>query len=138
MSITHEPFALAEPTEALSRYLPHEIVLDRDECTPPAPLNELIRQAIARVQRKIEQTKEQLKDTEVVHSALGDKIKVTATLGRRVIRIEIDPEFLKSEGAELALDGACVAINGALEAADKQMEEELAKITGGVKIPGVV
>jgi DNA-binding protein YbaB len=100
-------------------------------------MNELMRQA-ARVQRKIEQTKEQLKDTELVHSALGDKIKVTVTLGRRVVRIEVDPEFMKSEGSELALDGACAAINGALELADKRMEEELAKITGGVKIPGVV
>jgi DNA-binding YbaB/EbfC family protein len=100
-------------------------------------MNELMRQA-ARMQRKIEQAKESLKDKEVTASAVGDKVKATVTLGRKVSRIEIDPEFLKSEGAEMALDGACAAVNAAIELADKTMEAELEKITGGVKIPGVV
>lgn len=100
-------------------------------------MNELMRQA-ARMQRKIEQAKEQLKDKEVVASAVGDKVKATVTYGRKVVRIDIDPEFLKSEGAELALDGACAAINSALEQADKAMEAELEKITGGAKLPGLV
>ncbi|MDB4996702.1 MAG: hypothetical protein JWM74_4134 [Myxococcaceae bacterium] len=100
-------------------------------------MNELMRQA-ARMQRKIEQAKETLKDKEVTASAVGDKVKATVTLGRKVSRIEIDPEFLKSEGTEMALDGACAAINAAIELADKTMETELEKITGGVKIPGVV
>ena len=100
-------------------------------------MNELMRQA-ARMQRKIEQAKETLKDKEVTASAVGDKVKATVTLGRKLSRIEIDPEFLKSEGTEMALDGACAAINAAIELADKTMEAELEKITGGVKIPGVV
>lgn len=96
-----------------------------------------MRQA-ARLQRKVEQTKEQLKDTEVTASSVGDKVKATATYGRKVVRVEIDPEFLKSEGLEMALDGVCAAVNSALEQADKAMEAELEKITGGVKIPGLV
>jgi len=100
-------------------------------------MNELMRQA-ARMQRKIEQTKDQLKDTEVTSSSVGDKVKATVTYGRKVVRIEIDPEFLASEGADMALDGACAAINAALEQADKAMEAELEKITGGVKLPGLV
>lgn len=100
-------------------------------------MNELMRQA-ARMQRKIELAKATLKDKELTASAVGDKVKVTVTLGRKVTRIDIDPEFLKSEGIELALDGACAAVNSALEQADKEMEAELEKVTGGVKIPGVV
>ena len=100
-------------------------------------MNELMRQA-ARMQRKIELAKATLKDKELTASAVGDKVKVTVTLGRKVTRIDIDPEFLKSEGIELALDGACAAVNTALEQADKEMEAELEKVTGGVKIPGVV
>ena len=100
-------------------------------------MNELMRQA-ARMQRKIEQTKKECGDREVSAGAVGDKVKATVTLGRKVSRIEIDPEFLKSEGIELALDGACAAINTALEQADKDMEVELAKITGGVKMPGMI
>ena len=100
-------------------------------------MNELMRQA-ARMQRKIEQTKKEFEAKELVATAVGDKVKVTVTYGRKVSRIEIDPEFLKSEGLELALDGVCAAINSGIEQADKAMEAEVEKVTGGVKIPGVV
>jgi len=90
------------------------------------------------MQRKIDQTKEQLKDKEVAASAVGDKVKATVTYGRKVVRLEIDPEFLASEGLEMALDGACAALNAAMEQADKAMEAELEKVTGGVKLPGLV
>jgi nucleoid-associated protein EbfC len=99
-------------------------------------MNELMRQA-ARMQRKIEQTKNELKDKEVTATAVGDKVKATVTYGRKVSRIELDPEFLASEGLELALDGVAAAVNAGLEQAEKAMEAELEKVTGGVKIPGV-
>jgi DNA-binding YbaB/EbfC family protein len=100
-------------------------------------MNELMRQA-ARMQRKIEQAKETLKDKELVAESAGGKVKVTVAYGRQVKRIDIDPEFLKSEGVELALDSVCAALNQGLEQADKAMEAELEKVTGGVKIPGLV
>ena len=99
-------------------------------------MNELMRQA-ARMQRKIEQIKKECGDKEVSASAVADKVKATVTLAGTVSRIEIDPEFLRTEGIELALDSACAAINTALEQAEKAMEAELAKVTGGVKIPGM-
>lgn len=99
-------------------------------------MSELMRQA-ARMQRKIEQAKTEAKDKELSASAVGDKVKVTVTLGRKVSRIEVDPEFAKTEGLELALDGVCAALNQALEQADKAMEAEVEKVTGGVKLPGI-
>jgi nucleoid-associated protein EbfC len=100
-------------------------------------MNELMRQA-ARMQRKIEQAKDGLKDRELTVEGLGGKVKVVVTLGRAVKHIEIDKETLKSEDTELVLDGVCAAVNQAIEQADKQMEAELEKITGGVKIPGML
>jgi DNA-binding protein YbaB len=100
-------------------------------------MNELMRQA-ARMQRKLDQTKTDLKDRELTTETLGGKIKATVTLGRQVKKIDVDAEFLKSEGVEMAMDGVCAAINQALEQADKAMEAELEKVTGGVKIPGMV
>ena len=99
-------------------------------------MNELMRQA-ARMQRKIEQAKGELKDKELTVDGLGGKVKVTVTLGRAVKRIAIDPETLKGEDTDLVLDGVCAALTQAIEQADKQMEAELEKITGGVKIPGM-
>jgi len=100
-------------------------------------MNELMRQA-ARMQRKIDQAKTELKDKELTIEGLGGKVKVVVTLGRSVKHIEVDAETLKSEGIEMVLDGVCAAINQGIEQADKQMEAELEKVTGGVKIPGMV
>jgi DNA-binding YbaB/EbfC family protein len=100
-------------------------------------MNELMRQA-ARMQRKIDQAKSELKERELTIDGLGGKVKVTVTLGRSVKRIDIDKATLQSEDMDLVLDGVCAALNQGLEQADKQMEAELDKVTGGVKIPGVV
>ena len=99
-------------------------------------MNELVRQA-ARMQRKIDDVKKGIKDKEVPGSAAGDKVVATATCEGKLKSIRIDPEFLASEGIEMALDAAVVAANAALEAADKLVEGEIAKVTGGMKIPGM-
>jgi hypothetical protein len=100
-------------------------------------MNELMRQA-ARMQRRIDQAKTELKERELVVESLGGKVKVVVTLGRNVKRIDIDKETLKEEDVDLVLDGVCAALTQAIEQADKKMEAELDKITGGVKIPGMV
>jgi DNA-binding YbaB/EbfC family protein len=99
-------------------------------------MNELMRQA-ARMQRKIDQAKESIKERELAVEGLGGKIKVVVTLGRSVKRIEVDKATLSTEDVDLVMDGVCAAINQAIEQADKQMEAELEKVTGGVKIPGM-
>lgn len=96
-----------------------------------------MRQA-ARMQRKIDQAKGELNDRELTVEGLGGKVKVVVTLGRNVKRIQIDRELLQAEDIDLVLDGVCAAINQGIEQADKQMETELDRVTGGVKIPGVV
>jgi DNA-binding YbaB/EbfC family protein len=100
-------------------------------------MNELMRQA-ARMQRRIDEAKASLKDRELIVEGLGGKVKVTVTLGRSVKRIDVDKEALLAEDADLVLDAVCAALNQAIEQADKQMEAELEKVTGGVKIPGMV
>jgi nucleoid-associated protein EbfC len=99
-------------------------------------MSELARQA-ARMQRKIDQIKTDLKDREVTGAAAGEKIAVAVTCEGKIRRISIDPEFLAAEGLEMALDAVVAALNGALEAADKLVDAEMKKVTGGVKIPGM-
>lgn len=99
-------------------------------------MNELVRQA-ARIQRKVEERRKEIGDKEIVATSVGDRIKATVTYEGRLTKVEIDPELLKEEGLELTLDGVIAAINAGLEQADKAMEAELEKITGGVKIPGL-
>lgn len=99
-------------------------------------MNELVRQA-ARMQRKIDQVREGLKDREVTADAAGEKVKVIATCEGKVSRIEVDPEFWQSEDRDLVLDAIAAAANGALKAADELVEQEVAKVTGGIKLPGL-
>ncbi len=42
---------------------------------------------------------------------------------------------MQTEDIDLVLDGVCAAINQGIEQADKQMEAELEKVTGGVEDP---
>lgn len=99
-------------------------------------MNELVRQA-SRMQRKIDDAKKGIKDKEVSGTAAGDKVTVVVTCEGKMRSIAIDPEFLASEGLEMALDAVVAASNSALEAADKLVETEINKVTGGVKIPGM-
>src|SRR5258706_8425092 len=92
-------------------------------------MNELMRQA-ARLQRKIEQTKTDCKDKEVIAGAVGDKVKATVTYAGKVSRIEVDKAFLDSEGLDMTLDSIVIAINAGIEQADKAMEAEIEKATG--------
>ncbi len=99
-------------------------------------MNEIVRQA-ARMQRKIEQARAEIKDQEVSFAAAGDKVRAVVTCERKVKRLEVDAAFWQAEGAELALDALAAAVNGALEAADKKVDEHLSKVTGGAKVPGL-
>jgi hypothetical protein len=99
-------------------------------------MNELVRQA-ARMQRKIDDVKKGLKDKEVSATSAGDKVTVVVTCEGKLRSIKIDPEFLAAEGIDMALDAAVIAANSALEAADKLVDAEINKVTGGMKIPGM-
>jgi nucleoid-associated protein EbfC len=99
-------------------------------------MNELVRQA-ARMQRKIDDVKKGLKDREVTGASAGDKVSVAVSCEGRLRKITIDPEFLAAEGIEMALDAVVAASNTALQDADKLVEAEIAKVTGGMKIPGM-
>ncbi|KYF83976.1 hypothetical protein BE11_00220 [Sorangium cellulosum] len=99
-------------------------------------MNELVRQA-ARMQRKIDQVKGELKDREVSATAAGDKVSVVVSCEGKLRRIDVDPAFLASEGLGMALDAIVAATNSALDTADKLVESEIAKVTGGVKLPGM-
>ncbi len=98
-------------------------------------MNEIMRQA-ARMQRKIDEAKARLADLETTGTALGDKVKVTVTYGRKLSRVEVDPAFLAEEGLDIVLDGICAAANAGLAEADRAVDAEIAKITGGAKLPG--
>lgn len=102
----------------------------------PGGMNELMRQA-ARLRRKMDQVREGLKEQELSASSAGGKISVTVTCEGKLRSIAVEPEFLAAEGLDLVLDGVVAAANSALAAAEAHVDAEMAKVTGGIQIPGI-
>src|SRR5262245_7579603 len=100
-------------------------------------MGELMRQA-SRLQRKVETRKQELKDEKVEASAGNDKVKVVVTGGGELVSVAIDPELLKQEDLAMVQDLIVAATNAALQKSQQMVEAEIEKVTGGIKIPGLV
>jgi len=99
-------------------------------------MNELMRQA-SRMQRKIEQRREELKTETFEATAGNDRVKVVVNGGLDVVSITIDPKAIEEEGLDFVQDFVVAATNAALANARTGVDKELEKVTGGLKIPGL-
>lgn len=99
-------------------------------------MSELMRQA-SRLQRKIEQRKQELKSETVEASAGNDQVKAVVNGGRELVSITIAPELLKTEDLTMVQDLIVAAVNAANEKAAKLVDAELEKVAGGLRIPGL-
>lgn len=100
-------------------------------------MSELMRQA-SRLQRKIEARKQELKTETVEASAGNDQVKVVVNGARELVSITIAPELLKSEDLSMTQDLLVAAVNAGLTKSQEMVDKELEKVTGGLKIPGLV
>jgi nucleoid-associated protein EbfC len=99
-------------------------------------MSELMRQA-SRLQRKIEKRKVELQ-TEVFEASAGnDQVKVKVNGAKELVAIEIAPELLQGEDLSMVQDLVVAAVNAGMKKAGELVDEELEKVTGGLKIPGL-
>jgi len=103
---------------------------------PGIDINFFIRQA-NKLTEKIEKRKVELAD-EVITGSAAELVTVTASgNGESIKTIKVDPKAV--EGGDLAMleDMLVAAVNQALSSAISHRNAELAKVSGGVKIPGI-
>lgn len=100
-------------------------------------MSELMRQA-SRMQRKIEQRKQELKAETVEAGAGNDQVMVTANGGFELVRVTIHADLLKAESIEMVQDLVVAAANAALKKAHDMVDAELEKVTKGIKMPGIL
>lgn len=100
-------------------------------------MGELMRQA-SRLQRKVERRKEELKTETVEASSGNDQVKVVANGGGEIVSVSIDPALLQKEELGMVQDLLVAASNAALKKSQALVETEIEKVTGGIKIPGLV
>ncbi len=99
-------------------------------------LGNLMKQA-QKVQEKLLQVQEELAHKTVEATSGGGMVTVIANGKNEVVSVKIDAEVVNPEDVEMLEDLVLAAVNEALRKAQEMMQEEMGKVTGGIKIPGL-
>ncbi len=101
-----------------------------------AGLNKILKQA-QKMQQELARVQEELKDKTVEVTAGGGAIKVVASCDMSIKSIEIKPDVIDPEDVDMLQDLIISGVNQALEKAQEEHQEQMAKITGGLGLPGM-
>ncbi len=96
-------------------------------------LQQLARQA-QKMQDDMAKATEELNAKEYMATAGGNAVKVTVTGELEVKSIEIEPEVVDPDDVEMLSDLIMAAVNEALRTANKDKEETMEKISGGLNL----
>jgi hypothetical protein len=100
------------------------------------PLGNIMKQA-QELQERLAQIQEQAATQTVEASAGGGMVTAVVSGRLEVVSLRIDPEVLKSSDIEMLQDLVMAAINQGIRNAQAMVAEEMKKVTGGLKIPGL-
>ena len=89
------------------------------------------------LQAKMMRMQEEVGNRTVESSAGGGMVKVTANGRLQIISVAIEPEVVDAEDVEMLQDLVLAAVNDAIAKAQQMMADEMGKLTGGLKIPGM-
>ena len=90
-----------------------------------------------RLQREMERMQEVIGKRTVEATAVGGMVTVQANGKQELIAIKIDPEVINKDDAQMLEDLVLAACNEALRKSRELVQQELGKLTGGLKIPGL-
>ncbi|MGE5577680.1 MAG: YbaB/EbfC family nucleoid-associated protein [Syntrophothermus sp.] len=92
---------------------------------------------VQKMQADMARVQEELKDKTVEAAAGGGAVKVVANGHLQISSVTIAPEAVDPEDVEMLQDLVLAAVNEALRKAQEMAAAEMAKITGGMNIPGL-
>lgn len=98
--------------------------------------NAMMRQ-VQKMQDAIREKQAELEAKKYTGTASGEMVTVTMTGKHEVTAVQIKPEAVDPEDIEMLEDLVAAAVNSAVAAVDKEADEEMAKMTGGMNIPGL-
>ena len=98
--------------------------------------NAMMRQ-VQKMQENIRAKQEELEAKEYTGTASGEMVSVTMNGKHEVVAVSIKPEAVDPEDIEMLEDLIAAAVNSAVSAVDRDSEEEMSKLTGGLNIPGL-
>ena len=96
----------------------------------------LMREA-QRLQQQMAAVQEEVAQKKVQATAGGGMVTVEANGKQEIVSIKIDPEVINKDDAQMLEDLVLAASNEALRKARELVQQELGKLSGGLKIPGL-
>ena len=89
------------------------------------------------MQTQMAQAQAELKETTLEATAGGGAVRVVITGAQEVRAVEIDPSAIDPNEAEMLQDLVMTAVNEAIGRSKELERERMAKIAGGMGLPGV-
>lgn len=99
-------------------------------------MGSLLKQA-QRMQRELARLKETLRERIVEESSGGGAVKATANASGELLAVKIDPQVVDPKEVSMLEDLVLAAVSAALKKAEALHQEEIARITGGLNLPGL-
>ncbi|EPR34940.1 UPF0133 protein ybaB [Alkalidesulfovibrio alkalitolerans DSM 16529] len=100
-------------------------------------MNDLVRQA-QMMQKKMADLQKELAERTVEAQSGGGMVSVTANCSGEIVAIRIDKSVVDPQDVEMLQDLVLAAIKEAIKQANELREAEMTKITGGIKLPGIL
>ena len=101
-----------------------------------ANMNDMMKQA-QQMQTRLLRAKEEAANKTVEASAGGNMVTVVVNGRPEVVSLRIDPAVVSTEDTEMLQDLVIAAVNEGIRKSQKMVEDEMGKILGGLKIPGL-
>lgn len=92
---------------------------------------------VQKMQADMAKAQEDLKEMTVEAASGGGAVRVVVTGKQELKEIKISPEVIDPEDAEMLEDLVLAAVNEGLRKSVELQTEEISKVTGGLKIPGL-
>jgi DNA-binding YbaB/EbfC family protein len=89
------------------------------------------------MQADMARVEQELRDLEVEGTAGGGVVRATVTGKQEILSITIDPGVVDPDDVEMLQDLVLAAVADALGKARVAAEEKMARVTGGLRIPGL-
>ena len=89
------------------------------------------------IQAKMSQVQEELAQKTVEASSGGGMVKVVVNGQLVVSSVKMDPSVVNPQEMEMLEDLVLAAVNEGLRRAREMAAEEMSKVTGGLKVPGL-
>ena len=90
-----------------------------------------------KLQEQMARMQEEVGKREVEATAGGGMVTVRANGKQELLSIKLDPEVINKDDAQMLEDLVLAACNEALRKSRELVQQELGKLTGGMKIPGL-